>query len=394
MFSVGMIVAYCGRVNFSVALVLPEVKRLYQLTDTDRGLLTSVFFWPYALLQIPAGWIVDRKGSKVPYGISFALWSGVSIATAFATALPHLIAARFLLGVSESVIMPASMRWIRFHFAEKQRGLAVGLYMTGTKLGPAIGMPLAAIMTKTYGWRTLFIALGVFAALWLVPWFALLRRDPQPAPVAAQKTEPAFSFDKIFSNRVIWGTFIGTFCYMYFVYYCMTWMPAYFVEHRHLSLNSMGWYTFMSFGGMAIVATLAGWAADRLIARGGDPVKVRKGFILAGFVLASTEMAGFYSDSVPVAVFFAVFSLSGLGLVTANCWALTQTLIPGSAIGRIVGIQNCAANLPGVVAPILTGWLMQKTGSYRAPMQAIWVFLIAGIATYVFLVRREKPAGA
>jgi MFS family permease len=191
------------------------------------------------------------------------------------------------------------------------------------------------------------------------------------------------------ASPVIWGTIIGTFCYMYFVYFCMTWMPAYFVERRHLSLTSMGLYTFFSFAGMAIVAALGGWAADRMIARGGNPVRVRKAFTIAGFLMASTEVIGALAHSVDVALFFAVFSLSGLGLATANYWALTQTLIPGGAIGRIVGIQNCAANLPGIVAPILTGWLKQRTGSYDAPMQAIWFFLIIGIAAYVFLVREK-----
>ena len=90
-----------------------------------------------------------------------------------------------------------------------------------------------------------------------------------------------------------------------------------------------------------------------------------------------------------MALFFAIFSLSGLGLTTANYWALTQTLIPGAAVGRIVGVQNCAANLPGVVAPLLTGWLLQTTGSYEAPMQAIWIFMLSGVAAYVFLVRQK-----
>jgi sugar phosphate permease len=169
----------------------------------------------------------------------------------------------------------------------------------------------------------------------------------------------------------------------------MTWMPAYFVERRNLSLASMGLYTMASFMGMAVVATAAGWVADRLIDRGGDPVKVRKGFAIAGFLVASTEVIGALSDSADVALFFAIFSLSGLGLTTANYWALTQTLIPGAAVGRIVGIQNCAANLPGIAAPLLTGWLKQKTGGYDAPMQAIWFFLLAGVLSYVFLVRKK-----
>lgn len=187
----------------------------------------------------------------------------------------------------------------------------------------------------------------------------------------------------------IWGVIIGTFCYNYFVYFSMTWLPAYLVERRNLSLNSMGAYTFASFGGMALVSLLAGWGADALIAGGRDPIRVRKGFTIAGFIVASSEVVGAMSDSTSVAILFAVVSLSGLGLATANYWALTQTLLPGAAIGSITGVQNCASNMGGVAAPLLTGWLKQVSGGYDVPMQAIWLFLIAGIGAYVFLVRPE-----
>jgi hypothetical protein len=106
-------------------------------------------------------------------------------------------------------------------------------------------------------------------------------------------------------------------------------------------------------------------------------------------LVASTEVFGAMSNSSEVALFFAVISLSGLGLTTANYWALTQTLMPGAAIGRIAGIQNCASNLAGVAAPLITGWLKEHTGGYTAPMQAIWFILVAGIISYVVLVRPE-----
>ena len=106
----------------------------------------------------------------------------------------------------------------------------------------------------------------------------------------------------------------------------MTWLPAYFVEHRGLDFTRMGAFTAFSFGGMAIVAILAGWAADRLIDRGADAVRTRKAFTIAGFLVASTEVFGAMSNSTDVAVFFAILSLTGLGLATANYWALTQTL--------------------------------------------------------------------
>ncbi|MCX6636360.1 MAG: MFS transporter [Acidobacteria bacterium] len=389
MLCAGMMVAYFDRVNLSVVMVLPDFKQRFQLTDTDRGALNSAFFWSYAVLQIPAGWFVDRYGVKLPFAAALGLWSLVSAGTAFSGSVRQLFTLRLLLGVCESVVTPAGMRWIRFNCAENQRGLAVGLYMAAAKFGPAVGVQLATMLMLLYGWRNMFVILGLGCMAWLVPWLLLVRNDDQDLEKASvrQSSAPAVPFTRVIASPVIWGTVVGTFCYQYFVYYCMTWMPAYFVERRNLSLNSMGWYTMFSFTGMAVVAILAGFAADRMIDRGCDPVRVRKGFTIAGFLVASTELIGAMSDSNSVALFFAVFSLSGLGLMTANYWALTQTLIPGAAVGRVVGVQNCAANLPGIVAPLLTGWLKQTTGGYEAGTQVIWLFLILGIASYVFLVR-------
>jgi ACS family D-galactonate transporter-like MFS transporter len=397
----GMIIAYFDRVNLSVALAEKDPERSlraqFGLTDRDRGALNSAFFWSYAALQIPAGWLVDRFGVKYPYALGFVVWSLVSAGSALAVSLRQLFLLRVLLGVGESVVTPAGMRWIRFHCAEHQRGLAVGLYMAAAKIGPALGTPLAGWLIVQFGWRKMFLILGLGGLIWLIPWMKLVRDDDRQIEAAQsrQTVGGRVPFGKVLASPVIWGTVIGTFCYQYFVYFSMTWLPAYFVDRRHLSLADSSIYTGFSFLGMAVVATLAGWVADRLIERGGDPVRVRKAFTIAGFLVASTELIGALSDSNSVALFFAIFSLSGLGLTTANYWALTQTLIPGAAVGRIVGVQNCAANLPGIVAPLLTGWLVQSTGSYEAPMKAIWIFLLTGVAAYVFLVRaRYAPQAA
>jgi MFS family permease len=397
----GMIIAYFDRVNLSVALAEKDPERSlraqFGLTDRDRGALNSAFFWSYAALQIPAGWLVDRFGVKYPYALGFVVWSLVSAGSAMAVSLRQLFLLRVLLGVGESVVTPAGMRWIRFHCAEHQRGLAVGLYMAAAKIGPALGTPLAGWLIVQFGWRKMFLILGLGGLIWLIPWMKLVRDDDRQIEAAQsrQTVGGRVPFGKVLASPVIWGTVIGTFCYQYFVYFSMTWLPAYFVDRRHLSLADSSIYTGFSFLGMAVVATLAGWVADRLIERGGDPVRVRKAFTIAGFLVASTELIGALSDSNSVALFFAIFSLSGLGLTTANYWALTQTLIPGAAVGRIVGVQNCAANLPGIVAPLLTGWLVQSTGSYEAPMKAIWIFLLTGVAAYVFLVRaRYAPQAA
>jgi len=389
--SAGMIIAYVSRSALSVPLALPAFIRSFHLSLTDRGVVNSAFFWTYAVLQMPAGWLVDRYGVKFPYLLGFTLWSLASASTALTRSIPQLITVQILLGVGQAVVVPASYRWIRYHFVEKERGLAVALYMTGTKIGPAIGTPLAAWLIGMYDWRVMFVLIGLGGLVWLVPWLWLVKNDDRELAQVAAKNDGAtpIPFGRIMASPVIWGTIIASFCYMYFVYFCMTWMPAYFMERRHLSLGKMGLYTFFSFAGMATVATLAGWAADVLIGRGHNPVTVRKWFTIAGFTVACTELIGARASSLETALVFAVVSLSGLGLATANYWALTQTLIPGAAIGRISGIQNCACSIAGIVAPILTGWLLQKTGSYEAPMMAILVVLLVGVLSYVLMIQEK-----
>jgi len=387
----GMIIAYVSRSNLPVALALPDFIRLFHLSDLDRGTLNSSFFWAYAALQIPAGWLVDRYGVKWPYALSFLFWCLASAGTVLVGSLSALLALRVILGIGEAVVAPASYKWIRFHFGEKERGLAVGLYMAGTKIGPAIGPPLAAWLIVRYDWRMMFLILGLGGLVWLIPWIALVDDDRQNAVASITGTsapEPV-SLDRLIVNPVLWGTVIVTFCYMYFVFFCITWMPAYFVEQRHQSLSKMGLYTFFSFGGMAIVAVLGGWCADLLIRRGGNAVTVRKAFTIAGLAIACTESIGAHSSSVTMAVTFSIVSLSGLGLATANYWAITQTLFPAPTIGAMAGVQNCAASIAGIVAPLLTGWLKLKTGSYQAPMNAIWVVLAIGILAYLIMVREK-----
>ena len=382
-----VIIAYVDRTNLSVALAAAEFKQYFHFTDEQRGFLNSAFFWSYTLLQIPAGFVIDRFGVKRPIALALFFWCLASAATSVVAVMWQLIALRLVLGVAEAVVFPAGLSWIHRNIDEERRGLAAALFVGGTKWGPALGAPLAAWLVSHYGWRIMFQVVGLGGLLWVAPW-VLFADDGACAPQRVRQAGPALPMAALFRSRIIWGTLVGTFCYNYFLFFSITWLPAYFVERRHLSLDSMGVYTFFSFAGTAVVAILAGAAADWLIASGLDATVVRRGFTIAGLLAASTEVIGALSDSNQVAVFFAIFSMAGLGLATPNYWALTQTLVTRTAAGRVAGLQNTALNLAGIVAPILTGWLKQVTGSYNAPMQAIWVTLIVGVGAYLFLVRR------
>jgi ACS family D-galactonate transporter-like MFS transporter len=388
--ALGVLIAFVDRTSISSAVADAEFVRHFDLSDTGRGWVNAAFFWSYGLIQIPMGWVVDRYGVKTPYTLCFILWCVATALTGMMSAFVGLMIMRVIVGAAEAVVMPASYRWIRNNFKEGQNGTAVGIFAMGNKFGPAIGAPVAAWLIVHHSWQAMFIITGLIGLVWLVPWMFLVKSDlPKKSEMPEiRRRASAVSFRTIIVSPLIWGTMIVNFCYGYFTFYCMSWMPAYLVEERGLSLKESSLYTFFSFAGIAIVAAIAGWAADRIIARGKDPVFVRKAFVIAGFLGACTVLLGVTADSLQAALFWNVTSLSFLGLATANNLALCRlTLIPAPAVGLATGVQQVATSLSGGVAASLSGWLLQISGSYALPMQVILVFLIIGAVTTVVLLR-------
>ncbi|NKJ48451.1 MFS transporter [Burkholderia sp. SG-MS1] len=390
--ALGVLISFVDRTSISSTLADAGFVDHFALTDIDRGWINAAFFWSYGLFQVPMGWVADRYGVKWPYAISFALWCIATALMGVVTALASLVVMRLLIGMAEAIVIPASYRWIRNNFDERQNGLAVGLLAMGNKFGPALGAPIAAWMIVTYSWKLMFIATGLVGLLWLAPWLLLVRNDlPSRADLSlANRRARTVTFGSILSSPVVWGGMITNFCYGYFTFYCMTWMPAYLVEQRGLSITRSGLFTFFSFAGIAIVAAIAGWAADRIIARGKNPITVRKAFTIAGFVGGCTVLLGAYAPTLQLALFWNVLSLSLLGLVTANNLVLSRlTLIPKQAIGLVTGVQQLATSLAGGVAASLSGWLLHVSGTYNLPMMVILGFLIIGAMATMILYRPE-----
>jgi ACS family D-galactonate transporter-like MFS transporter len=385
------ICSWIDRVKLPVALADVKFKAFLRVDDLGRGWLNSAFGWTYAVLQIPAGWLVDRFGAKRTLAFGFLLWSLTGAGTGLVSTFGQLFVMRMVLGIAETVVTPGGMRWIRYNIPAERRGLAIGIFMAAAKVGPAVGNYVAPLFLIAYGWQKMFVWLGLASLVCVLPWVLLAENKDRMAETVQRATNaaPSTPWRVLLRTPVLWGTLVATFGYQYFNYYCLNWMPAYFVERHHLTMGAMKNVASLSYAGFAAVAIVAGWWADHLIQRGADPIDTRRRFAMAGLMLASTELVGAFVPSSNLALFFAVFSLSGLGLATASYWALTQTLLPNASVGRLVGIQNCAANLPAIVAPLLTGALLQKYHGYGVPMAAAAVFLFLGILSYLFVVRRE-----
>lgn len=388
--TLGLLISFIDRTSLSAALADKHFIAEFSLSSVERGWLNSAFFWSYGLMQLPMGWLVDRYGVKWPYTISFALWCLATALTGLTTALAGLIFMRLIVGAAEAVVIPASYRWIGSNMSESHKGLAAGILSMGGKFGPAIGAPIAAWLIVNYSWKMMFLLTGLLGLLWLVPWLKTVRNDfPAKGQVqGARGRKSSVTLGGLLKSPVIWGAMVNNFCYGYFTFYCMTWMPAYLVEQRGLSLKESGFYTFFSFAGIAIMATFAGWLADRIIARGANAVFVRKAFVIAGFVGGATVLFGAYADTLQEALFWNVLSLTLLGLNTANNLALCKlTLIPKPAIGLASGVQQLATSLAGGVSAGLSGWLLHVSGSYDLPMKVIVAFLLIGAFNTVILLR-------
>jgi sugar phosphate permease len=391
--AVGVMIAFSDRASIGSALAHHPFVEHFQLSNVDRGWVNSVFFWSYGLMQMATGWLVDRYGVKWPYAIIFLIWCLAMAAVGMVSSLAALLAMRLLVGAAEAVVMPASYRWIRHNFSENQSGTAVGIFTMGNKFGPAIGALAAPWLITNCGWQAMFFATGAVGLVWVALWILSVRSDLPNAVDRAilYRSASAVTLGSVLRSPVVWGAMIINFCYGYFTFFCMQWMPDYLHNQRGMSLKNSGLYTFFSFTGIALVAVSAGWVADRMIARGGDPVKVRKGFVIAGFLGACTVLLGVHAQSLQMALFWNIFSLSFLGLTTANSLALCRlTLIPKQAVGLVTGVQQVATSLAGGVAGALTGWLLQIShNNYDVPMLVIFVFLLIGAGSTLVLLRRE-----
>lgn len=378
---------YIDRGNLSVAapVLAPELS----LSASRLGALFSAFFVTYSLFQIVSGWLVDRYNVNWVYAGGFVVWSVATLATGFCSSFTMVLLLRFVLGAGESVSYPAVSKIIAANFAEQNRGFLNALIDAGAKAGPAIGTLVGGLLISRYGWRMLFIALGAGSLLWLVPWCLYARRAPSGIEC---QTSSAVGFRQILRRRAAWGTLIGMFCYGYVWYFVLSWLPSYLVTERHFSLTGMAWVASLSYWIMAASAMLFGYISDRLIRSGAAAVATRKSFIVAGLLGCIVLLPVALAPGVTAAVALLLAACVAIGLFTSNCWALTQTLAGPAAAGRWTGIQNAFGNLGGVLSPVVTGLLVERSGSFSLSFALASLMLLFGAASYFFLVPRETQA--
>ena len=383
---VSVAINYIDRGSLSTAG--PLLKDDIKMASDEYGWLLSAFFWPYALLQIPAGWLVDRYSVKWVMALGFLVWSLATAATGLAHSFALLFAFRLLLGVGESVAYPCYSKIIAAHFHEGQRGLANGLIDAGTKLGPALGILAGGMLMARHGWRPVFIVLGLGSLLWLPAWFRWMPRAPERAGAVA---DDGPGFREILSRPIAWATFAGHFCGNYFWYFLLTWLPSYLKDERSFSMDEMAVLSAVAYCATGVATTVTGWLADRAIAAGATPTRVRRTCAASGLALATLVVGVVFVRSPIAAMAFLIVSCMSYGVFASSHWAIPQTIAGPSATGKWSGLQNCFANMAGVIAPALTGIVVRKTGHFFWAFAVAAIVVLIGAAIYAFLLGPVEP---
>ncbi|MFZ0737229.1 MAG: MFS transporter [Candidatus Acidiferrales bacterium] len=379
--AISAFINYVDRGNLSIAA--PMLKDELGISPSKLGILLSAFFWTYASMQLLSGWLVDRLNVNWVFAGGFLLWSAATATTGMVHTFSALFALRLLLGMSESVAYPSYSKILALNFSEEHRGIANSAIASGLVMGPGFGMLFGGLLMARFGWRPFFIVLGFSSMLWIVPWLKWMPTEHYPART---DSTGALSVLEFFRLRSAWGTCAGLFCGNYVSYFLITWLPYYLVRERHFSMDNMA-----KIGGIAYLlgagsSTFSGWLSDRWIASGATPSLVRKTFSGGGLALAGIFVGLAAVSGTNYCVAALILGVIFFGVGSSNIWAITQTLAGPKAAGRWTGFQNFVGNLSGIVAPALTGFVLERTGHFYWAFAITTSIGILGTASWVFLV--------
>jgi sugar phosphate permease len=402
----GVLVNYFDRVNLSVSHT--ALYATFGISDITFGYLLGAYNWTYALCQLPIGVVLDKFGVRRIGRISTFLWSVASFAAAITPNVSGFFAARFLLGVGEAPTFPANAKAIGYWFPPKERSFATSIFDSAAKFAPAVGVPLIGILLLHIGWRLSFAATGLISFLYFLL-FYWIYRDPKDDPglsaaeqdyiLAEDSTAPAgtalperASLGYLLRRRKAIGLALGFGSYNYVFYLLLTWLPTYLSRSLHIDLL----HSFLYTGVPWLVATctdllIGGWLVDALIQRGWNANIVRRVVLIGGTALGLGILGTADAHTPTQALFWISMSIGGLSAAAPVGWSIPSLIAPRGSVGTLGGILNFSNQISGIAAPIVTGYLVTARHSFVLAFSVAAVYLVIGIAGYIFLLGDIEP---
>lgn len=380
-------------VNFidrsAISFVIGPLKQEFHFTDTQFGMILSAFGLGYVLLTSLGGWMVDVWGSRFIWPIAAITWSLCVASLGFAGGFWGFIALRFLLGVTEGPHFPAMSRSICDWLPPSERARALSQSLVAIPLSSVIGAPLTAQLVASFGWRMMFVIISAAGIVWAFVWYYLFRDKPEDCPyikdeekkliastVVTRNSEEKSPIDwrYILTHPALIANNIAYFAFGYMLFFATLWLPGYFSSQHGLDLKSVGWYLTIPWLVGAVFLKAGGILSDWLYNKTGSSRHGRSHLIWSSQLLATIFFVLLsFTHSLGFSIFYLSLGL-GFGLLPQPAFFSTNIDIAKERSGSSQGVTSSCLSLAGIVAPALTGWLIDLTGNYQGAF-----LLLAGL---------------
>jgi MFS transporter, ACS family, hexuronate transporter len=403
-----------------ISLLKPFLEEQFQWSETDYANIVLVFQACYAAGLLGVGYVIDKIGTKLGYGLSLFLWSVAAMLHAAAKSTFGFGVWRGLLGVSEAGNFPAAIKTIAEWFPKKERALATGIFNSGTNIGAILAPLVVPWIAIKWGWQWAFILTGAVGLIWLIFWFLIYEVPARHKKLSNAEFEyinsdiegtvtrdeeviegPKISWIKLLGFKQTWAFFIGKFLTDPIWWFFLFWLPAflkaeYGLVGTQVSLPLMLVYTMTTFGSI-----FGGWLPMYFIKKGWAVPKARKTSMLiyAFFplpVLFSQEL-GLYG--MWYAVVIIGIAASAHQAWSANIFTTVSDMFPKRAVSSVTGIGGMAGAIGGMLIAKLAGVLLDhyktlgniKTGYFVMFIICGLAYLLAWTIMFKILIPKMKP---
>jgi MFS family permease len=400
-----VIINYMDRIALSVAS--KSIATEFRFSPIQMGYLFSAFLWTYVLCLIPFGLLGETVGAKRMVGSGIAIWSAATAATAATAGFVSILSARLVMGASEATTFPACGRVIRDWFPEKERGMVTTLFNGGSSAGPAIGAVATAALVSSFGWRIAFIVLGAIGFVWLAVWQVWYGQPERVAWLAvAEKNKivaerngdsevtttgdalPS-SLRYLLSQKSVWGLVITQGCLVYTAYLFLTWLPTYLQSTRELTTMNTGYLTAVPYLATIILSVMIARISDRTLSSAAIQAGKRRNFIVCMALLSMMILFAPVVRELWLLLVILVFVLTGSTTGAGLNYALASDLLRSPRdVSRVFAITSFGGNSFGLIAPIITGYIVAGSGGYTWAFRIAAALLLCGAIATLLMTRK------
>ena len=378
-------------IRFAFGVVAPTLMALYHLSPKTMGYILSGWNWSYAAGLLFIGFVVDRFGPYIVLGLGSLVWGIFTIALPISTAPLSLFLMRMIFGLAQTPLIPAGATAVSRGFNIQERTRIIAIAFAGNQMGVAVGATVAAFVLASLGWQAVFYCIGSASLLMTLAWLSFypdkrIGRQPPRHPSADRHAVQRISWSSLFRYRSTWGIAFGQMGYLYAYFFFVSWLPGYLILERKMTLLQSGILSALPFWAGLLGTLAGGWLGDYLIQHGISTTVSRKS-IIAGGLSGSTVLviSAAYVEQSWLAVTLLTLCIGCLRLATGSVNSLPIDLAPALMVGSLTGIQNFFGNIGGLLAPIVTGYLVNATGSFAGSFVVAGCMALFGAISYMLI---------